>query len=446
MATAHDFVLPITREKHLVDFVQLAFGVTIPSIVHPECRDKGHCSPRRAFVDAYFAKDSVSVWHAARGFGGKSYLLALLGLVEAVTLKCDVNILGGSGEQAQRVHEHAQAFWNSDSAPVYLLASDPSKRETRLTWGNTIRTLMASQRSVRGPHPVKLLCDECDEMDLNILDAAMGQTMSRNGTPAHTVLSSTHQYPDRTFTEVLNRARAKKWGIYRWCHRETSNLEDGWLSPAEVERKRGEVTSQMWKTEYELAEPNPASRAIDPASVKRAFQPELGHYEGEVGEYIEIEPPVAGGSYATGADWAKELDYTVIVTLRTDVHPKRCVAFKRTGRKPWQSMVEDYDRQCTRYPGEACHDKTGLGGVVDDYISHGVGVTLSGRTRQDMLSDYIGAIERGEIVYPFIRWAEHEHRMASVDAVYGSLHLPDSICAGALANKAAGDVVEVGRV
>jgi hypothetical protein len=53
-----------------------------------------------------------------------------------------------------------------------------------------------------------------------------------------------------------------------------------------------------------------------------------------------------------------------------------------------------------------------------------------------MLSEYIGAIERGEIVSPFIRFAESEHRLASVDDVYGSGHLPDSISAGALAYQA----------
>jgi hypothetical protein len=36
---------------------------------------------------------------------------------------------------------------------------------------------MASQASVRGPHPHRLRLDEVDEMALDIFDAAMGQTL-----------------------------------------------------------------------------------------------------------------------------------------------------------------------------------------------------------------------------------------------------------------------------
>jgi hypothetical protein len=110
-------------------------------------------------------------------------------------------------------------------------------------------------------------------------------------------------------------------------------------------------------------------------------------------------------------------------------------------------MVMDFDQQLIRFPGEARHDMTGLGGVVDDYIGgDALGITLVGRKRQDLLTEYIGAVEREEIVYPYIRWAHKEHSLASVDAVYGSGHLPDSICAGALAHKAADEAITIGRV
>jgi hypothetical protein len=54
----------------------------------------GHSTPWRAFCDAYFARTPVQVWVASRGFGGKSFLLSLLGLVEALTLGADTNLLG----------------------------------------------------------------------------------------------------------------------------------------------------------------------------------------------------------------------------------------------------------------------------------------------------------------------------------------------------------------
>jgi len=56
-------------------------------------------------------------------------------------------------------------------------------------------------------------------------------------------------------------------------------------------------------------------------------------------------------------------------------------------------------------------------------------IMMVGRARSDMISDYIAAVERGEYSTPFIRFMEAEHRLASVDDVYGSGHLPDSIAA-----------------
>jgi len=454
---AHDFKLPITNEEYLKKFILLAFGVKVPDVqVCPN-----HSTPWRAFCDSYFCRSPVSVWKASRGFGGKSFLLALLGLTEAITLKADVNILGGSGEQANRVHEYMRRFWDYRGAPKNLLASDPSRRETSLTWGNSIRTLMASQASVRGPHPQKLRVDENDEVDIAILDAALGQPMGKSGIEAQTTLSSTHQYADGTMTEVLRRAREKGWAVHEWCWRESLEPH-GWLLASEVERKRLEVTAAMWAVEYDLQEPSPESRAIQPQAVAAMFRKELGEYDGYDGEYIEAESPVVvcqkcsheveidnapedgccrecngvmeAAKYATGADWARKRDWTVIVTARIDVTPKRIVAFERMNRRPWPAMIGRLDARLQRYPNSrAAHDATGLGDVVSGYLTSGAkGVVMVGRARSDMLTNYIGSVERGEYVSPLIRFMESEHRYASVDDVYGSGHLPDTIAATAI--------------
>jgi len=422
------FDLPLQSDEELRLFVRKAWGVQIPDVqVCPN-----HTTPWRAFADAYFARDSVSVWKASRGLGGKSYLLALLGLTEAATLKANVNILGGSGEQSENVHNYCQAFWGYESAPSGLLVSDPARRHTQLAWGNAIKALTASQRSVRGPHPQRLRLDEIDEMDLAIFDAAMGQTMEGDtGIAAQTVASSTHQYADGTMTEVIKRAEEKGWPVYEWCYKETMQ---GWLTEAEVERKRGEVTAAMWQVEYDLQEPSPEDRAIQPDAVEAMFRIGLGEFDGNNGEYIEAEAPVWNGEYVTGADWAKSQDWTIIFTIRHDVTPARVVAFERLGRRPWPAMIARFDWQVRRFPGRAAHDKTGLGTVVDDLLEDdALGVIMAGRARSDMLTNYIAAIEGGHLISPKIQFMYHEHRFASVNDVYGSGHLPDTIAAGAVA-------------
>lgn len=182
-------------DEELWYFVQAVWGVRIAR--QKVCRD--HVAPFTAFADAYFARHPVAIWKASRGFGGKSFQLSLLAHTEAVGLGAQSTILGGSGAQSLMVHEAGQQLWQWPMAPRTLLDQPPTKFGTRFTNGAWIRTLMASQTSVRGPHPQRLRLDEIDEMDLEILQAAQGQPMRdrTRGIETQTVMSSTHQYPDK---------------------------------------------------------------------------------------------------------------------------------------------------------------------------------------------------------------------------------------------------------
>jgi hypothetical protein len=280
-----------------------------------------------------------------------------------------------------------------------------------------------------------IVSHNCDEMALPILDAALGQPMSKGDVKSQVVMSSTRQYSGGTMDEVLQRATKNGWPIHQWCYRETMQPH-GWLKESDVNEKRGVITAAMWQTEYENQEPNPSARAIQPAAVERMFDKSLGEFDGSAHEYIETEAPAERGEYATGADWARKGDWTIITTYRTDVKPVRCVAWERTGRLDWPVMVRLYDERLKRYGGAGVHDGTGIGDVVDGYITAGGSraFIMAGRARADLLSEYVNACEKGDIVYPFIRYAYQEHKFASVEAVMsgGTEHLPDSISAGAL--------------
>lgn len=427
----HHFKLPIRTEATLREFIRAAYGVTIPDTqVCPT-----HSTPWRAFADAYFARSPVAVWKASRGFGGKSFLLSLLALVEAQTLAAEVSVLGGSGEQSKRVLDHMGGFWRAPHAPRGMLQGEVATR-MRLTNGAIINALTASSKSVRGLHPQRLRIDEADECDMQILDAAFGMPMSRGDVQAQTVLSSTHHYPDGSMTELLRRAAAASWPVHEWCVFETREANGGWLPEAQIALTKALMSQAMWENEILLQEPSPESRAIMPASVAAMFKRELGVFAGEPRQYVEIEKPVGDGIYFHGADWAKSQDWTIIKTFR-QVTPKlaRLVAFERLGREPYPAMVARFDQRVQRYGGAAAYDRTGLGTVVEDLITvPAKGIMMIGRDRADMISEYIAAIERGEIESPFIAHDEAEHRLAS-RAIFqaGDEHLPDGIAAGALA-------------
>lgn len=397
----------------------------------------GHRAPFDAFADAYFGRHPIGIWKASRGFGGKSTLLGVLALTEAAILGAQVTVLGGSAAQSMRVHEVTHEMWDAPRAPKALLKGDPTRFSTRLINGAWIVALMASQRSVRGPHPQRLRLDEVDEMEIELFEGAQGQPMDARGLQANTVVSSTHQYPDGTMTEVLRRANEKGWPVYEWCWKESLEDHGGWLTNSMVERKKIEVSKAMWDTEYDLQEPSFEGRAIDSEKVEKAYDPALGVFKGDLEQQILIEEPQEGATYVTGVDWAKERDWTIVRTFRTDVEPWVEVAFLRTGRKPWPAMVADVELRLIRYGGWLVHDATGLGDVVDDLITYErrlvKDVVLRGREREATFTEYIGGIEQEAMVSPRIEYAYNEHKYVTQKDLFGAGHPPDTFIAGALA-------------
>lgn len=404
----------------------------------------GHSSPLEACWDAYTGEHPVVVWKGSRGLAGKTTAMAGLVLVEAVTLAARANLLGGSGEQSRRVHEAMDEFRESRGYPHGFLAGEPTLQRTNFRNGGRIQTLMASTRSVRGGHYPRLRLDEVDEIPLKILDAALGQPMERGQVLDQTLFSSTHQYADGTMTEVLRRAADRDWPVHEFCYRENHESVGGWLTQRQVDRKRATVSELMWNVEYELQEPSPESRAIDPEKVD-AMWVETVTYEARPGQIVTIEQPDPRGRYATGADWAKKRDWTIIATIRHDCTPARLVCYQRVGRMPWPAMVDRYDTQVRTYAtrgSSAEHDATGLGSVIDDLITvHATGFEMVGRKRKDLLSDYVKACEDEAIVCPRIDHPYGEHKYATHEDLYGSAsgdHCPDSIVAMALAWHASG--------
>ncbi len=219
----------IMTVEELRAYVGETWGIWIPD--QRCCED--HQTPMEAFACSYFGEDPVVIWHASRGLGGKTVLLALLSLTEATTLGAGVTLLGGSGEQSMRVIEYMQgldpnlqdAFWNAPNAPRELLRRQVGRRTT-LRNGGQVTALMASTRSVRGPHPQRVRLDEADEMDWTIYTAATGQAMGRDDPvtgrriAGQMTISSTWHEPDGTMTELLKQARKKRWPVFQWCYKE----------------------------------------------------------------------------------------------------------------------------------------------------------------------------------------------------------------------------------
>lgn len=428
------------------------FGVKVPKI--QVCDN--HQTPFEAFADAYFARHAQSMWLGSRGFSGKTFTLSLLGMMEMTYLGAFVSILGGSGAQAMRVQESMNELWYYEGAPKHLLAKPPTKYDTLLTNQGKARTLMASQTSVRGPHPSRLRIDEIDEAELSIIHASLGQPMRKKNylgemVETNTVFSSTHTYPDGPVTYYKKEFAEKGFPVFTWCYNETAEkigddgkVYDGWLDPKEIERKRSEIPAQMWKNEYDILEPNFEGRAIDEAAVEKMFDPEWDVVEGREGFYYQFLKPRDDRDYVTGVDWAKMQDFTVITTWDTTVLPWKLAAFERINRRPWPDMIARLNKRWEMYGGQVVSDSTGIGNVVNDYIEFPRGarrqdlteITFAGRVRSEMVTEVVQAVENGDLLAPRVRSMYDEFRFVTPADLYNvgsTAHLPDTISSTAMA-------------
>ena len=145
-----------------------------------------------------------------------------------------------------------------------------------------------------------------------------------------------------------------------------------------------------------------------------------------------------GPWYCIGIDWAQKRDYTVAVVLRCDTTPMRVVAVYRTHRRSWPDMTEQVGALLGEYPGPIAHDSTGIGSAIREYPALAgyyqlEDVTMVGRARIDLFRNYIGAVERHEIVCPRIDALYTEHKYCGEDDLYGPGHPPDTVVALAMA-------------
>lgn len=166
-----------TTPDQLHRFVSAGLGLSVPRV---SVSGLG-CSPFDYLRDGYFgAAGDALVW-ANRG-GGKTMLGAAATLLDLLFRPgVQVRVLGGSLAQSEKMYEHLRALLDR---PVFrggggVLAGEPTARRVVLANGSRVELLAGSQRSVRGTRVHILRCDEVEEMDRDVWEAA--QLVTRSG-------------------------------------------------------------------------------------------------------------------------------------------------------------------------------------------------------------------------------------------------------------------------
>lgn len=444
-------------EDELDAVVRTLFGYRIPR--HKICAD--HDAPFDAFAQAYFRREPQVLIRGSRGLSGKSRLLSVLGVTFAVVDGAEATILGGSLAQSKNVHETIRSVIEYKGFNPAWLSAPPTNSMIRFANGATLQPLTASQRTVRGPHPPVLIGDELDEMDPEIWESAKGQPMDQRNyrnelLEGVTVAASTLQYADKTMQMEIDRFAEMDMPVYNWCYQDTNNPIDGWLSDSQIARKRREVSAERWRVEYDLGEPSIGNRAFASPAVEAMFI----DWNTEPDRFAELWPindpndfTVANSKdyqeyhfedyradrdYVIGADWAKEQDRTVITVYDASHSPAKVVHWVRFHHLSWPTMVRKFNTLAQRYRCgyNAIHDATGVGNMVNDYVDErSEGFIMSGAKRDEMLYDYIAAVENGRVVAPRVREFYRATLYASTEDMFSrgkEFHLPDEICSMAL--------------
>ncbi|MEM6457878.1 MAG: hypothetical protein AAF710_00640 [Planctomycetota bacterium] len=174
-------LLPLrpTTRAGLHRFVHRGLGLDVGRSVPTP----GSTPPLDYLCHAFFRGGDAVVW-ANRG-GGKTMLGAVATLLDLLFKPgIQVRILGGSLEQSAKMYEHLTALFDrpllrDPATGRGVLARPATARRVVLGHGSRAEVLAGSQRSVRGTRVQVLRCDEVEEFDPAVWEAA--QLVTRSG-------------------------------------------------------------------------------------------------------------------------------------------------------------------------------------------------------------------------------------------------------------------------
>ncbi|MEM9414562.1 MAG: hypothetical protein AAGA29_03670 [Planctomycetota bacterium] len=325
-------------------FVESAFGLSVPT---RSVSGLG-CAPFDYLRDSYFGVAGDGVVWASRG-GGKTMLGAAATLLDLLFRPgVQVRVLGGSLAQSEKMYEHLRSLLDR---PVFqggggVLRGEPTSRRVVLANGSRAELLTASQRSVRGTRVHILRCDEVEEMDREVWEAAQlvtrsgrcgGErvrgrvealsTMHRTGGlmsaltagVGGTCMGEESPMPGEQSESGLPTRKVYRWNaldVVARCPVERScdgcalwsdcggraKEASGFVSVEDLLRSRSRVSDRVWDSEMMCRRPQTRD------SVYYQFSRDK-HVLGEGDPRLRCAPPRPGGDGQSGGYWVGGMDF-----------------------------------------------------------------------------------------------------------------------------------------
>jgi hypothetical protein len=287
----------------------------------------------------------------------------------------------------------------------------------------TVRTTAREGIYLRGHKFHRVIVDEADYLPERIIDEVIRMTLADVG--GQLVLISTPRARRGLVYRELTRGLSGDPTVYA---QQGPTWENPNVDHEYIRSLRDRMTEAAWRREVE------GEYVDDDAAVFRWDDLRVAY---ERADWELPEEPVAGRRYVQGVDLARDVDWTVHVVLDATRLPYRLVHYERYQRVPYPVVAQRIRELHQRY---SCHetliDATGVGAAVLDEVSDVArGFVLTERSKRDLITRLQLALEKRELVFPFVRQLVDELAAYAWD---DARLTTDSVMALALAVTAAG--------
>lgn len=294
-----------------------------------------------------------------------------------------------------------------------------------------------------------IVVHNCDVAEYSDIEHSRGLAMEGAGGVqiCSAYFSTWHKYGG-TMSRLLDEFRRKesvfnRKYIYSWCWRDQLKTNGGFLSKRYIADKKAQLSEAQWEVEFENKGPQSGTRLFDETMLKSLFQRRLGEFSGVENQWYKYSPdPSKLARHYHGADWARDLHWTVLHTLQKVNMGYQTVAWYRTNHKPYPIICGEVASHVKKFKGPLCHDETGVGKALDDILIvneklNRNNVLPMDWSRQKLVKEAAGyyqyAVQNEEICGPHIQFAYSEHEYLTEDMLRGSDHCPDSVAAAMMA-------------
>lgn len=218
-----EFLNPPSNDEELKEFIELAFGVSLPDKVI----DPGHSTPFRFVADCFFERTKNALAFGSRN-GGKTFSVAILNMLDMLFKPgCEIASAGAIQAQAKKAYSYFMSFtqmdWFQEFSKDYeaktgkkFLTKD-NQEETSFHTGSKQEILTATEKGLRSPHPHKARIDEVDEVPWNILQTGLSMARSDDSIKGQNIFTSTRQHAAGSMQTLLDKAsKSNAIKVYEW--------------------------------------------------------------------------------------------------------------------------------------------------------------------------------------------------------------------------------------